>query len=124
MADKARHAFGLLENIDSALENGVIDSYDILFVKNAEGKPFVGWVDKNGNKVICDETAEFEALESQISQKANAEDVETLGSQIATKADSSDVEDLATEVAKKVDAETVQSMINEATVGVIEVVEF
>ena len=50
MADKARHAFGALENIDSALSAGTIDAYDILFVKDANGNPYVGWIDKNGNK--------------------------------------------------------------------------
>ena len=53
MAERAKHAFGMLENIDSALSKGTIDAYDILFVKDAEGKPYVGWIDKDGNKVIC-----------------------------------------------------------------------
>ena len=109
---KARHAFGQLENIDSALSANKIDSFDILFVKDSEGKPYVGWIDKNGQKEILDPysgVAEAEArFEAEIAKKANAEDVETLEGQIAA----------------KVDAETVQSMINEATVGVIEVVEF
>lgn len=122
--DKARHAFGALENIDSAISNGKIDSYDILFVKNAEGKPYVGWIDKDGNKVVVSNDAEFAALENQIATKASAESVETLGSQIASKAESAEVEELGEEVAKKVDAETVQSMIDKATASAIEVVEF
>ena len=108
MADKARHAFGMLENIDSALSSGAIDSYDILFVKNADGKPFVGWIDKDGNKVICDDSAELAVLEAAIATKVGAEEVESLESQIAT----------------KVDAETVQAMIEEHSESVIEVVEF
>lgn len=75
MADRAKHAFGMLENIDSALSNGTIDSYDILFVKDANGKPYVGWIDKDGNKVIVDDSAELAELETQLSTKANAEDV-------------------------------------------------
>lgn len=59
MANKAKHAFGMLENIDSALSAGTIDSYDILFVKDENGRPYVGWVDKEGNKVICDDAEEF-----------------------------------------------------------------
>lgn len=78
MAEKARHAFGALENIDNALSEGKIDAYDILFVKNAEGKPFVGWIDKNGNKVICEDTAELTALEAQIATKTDAATVETM----------------------------------------------
>lgn len=140
MADKARHAFGALENIDSAISAGKIDSYDILFVKDADGKPYVGWIDKDGNKVIVDDSTEFAALESKIADKANvsdvaaleteiatkanADEVEALGSQIAAKADAAEVAKLETEIANKVDASTVQTMINEAEVGVIEVVEF
>ena len=78
MADKARHAFGMLENIDSALSSGAIDSYDILFVKNADGKPFVGWIDKDGNKVIVNDSVELAALESQIATKVDAETVQAM----------------------------------------------
>ena len=118
---KAKHAFGMLENIDSAISEGKIDSYDILFVKNADGKPFVGWIDKDGNKVIVDDSAELAALEKEIATKVGAKDVETA---IATKADITDVEALEEEVATKVDAATVKTMIDEATVGAIEVIEF
>lgn len=73
--EKAKHAFGALENIDAALVAGKIDSYDILFVKDANGKPYVGWIDKDGNKVICDDSAELSALESKIETKVGAEEV-------------------------------------------------
>jgi hypothetical protein len=66
----------MLENIDTALSNGVIDSYDILFVKDANGKPYVGWIDKEGNKVVCDDTKEFAKLESLIATKINADEVD------------------------------------------------
>lgn len=84
MANRAKHAFGMLENIDSALSNGTINAYDILFVKDANGKPYVGWIDKDGNKVICDSDevdisgleAEIATLESAMATKANAEEVD------------------------------------------------
>ena len=76
MAERAKHAFGTLEKIDSALASGAIDAYDILFVKDANGKPYVGWIDKEGQKVICDDAAEFAELEAEIATKANAKDVE------------------------------------------------
>lgn len=47
---KSKHAFGSEANVDNALEQGLIDAYDILFL--AEGK--IGWIDKNGNKVILE----------------------------------------------------------------------
>lgn len=105
MAMKAKHAFGMLENVDTAITNKTIDAYDILFVKNAEGKPFVGWVDKNGEKVIVDNSAELIALEKEIDAKVSAEEVEAA-------------------IATKVDAATVKNMIAEASAAAIEVVEF
>lgn len=78
MAEKAKHAFGSLEKIDKALSEGKIDAYDILFVKNADGKPFVGWIDKDGNKVICEDTAELSALEAKIATKVDADVVQTM----------------------------------------------
>jgi len=48
---KSRHAFGSLDCIDSALEQGLIDAYDILFLK--EGK--IGWIDAEGKKVILED---------------------------------------------------------------------
>ena len=48
---KSRHAFGSEANIDSALDQGLIDAYDILFLK--EGK--IGWIDAEGQKVILED---------------------------------------------------------------------
>ncbi len=128
MAEKAKHAFGALENVDSAISSGKIDAYDILFVKDAEGKPYVGWIDKDGQKVIVDHTPDLTELEgdleAQIATKANIEDVEALEGQISTKAEAADVEALGVEIANKVDVATVQSMIEEHSSAVIEVVEF
>lgn len=121
MAMKAKHAFGTLEGIDQALADGKVDSYDVLFVKDANGKPYVGWIDKDGQKVVCDDSAELAELEAQIATKATAKEVDE---KIASKADASEVEALQTEIATKVDASAVQTMINEAAVGAIEVVEF
>lgn len=78
MAERAKHAFGTLEKIDEALAAGTIDSYDILFVKDANGKPYVGWIDKDGNKVICENTAELSALEAKIAAKADTDDVQSM----------------------------------------------
>ena len=45
---KSKHAFGSEANVDNAIEQGLIDAYDVLFLN--EGK--IGWVDRDGNKVI------------------------------------------------------------------------
>lgn len=47
-ANKSKHAFGARANIQSALESGAIDAYDILFLN--EG--LIGWIDRDGNAVI------------------------------------------------------------------------
>lgn len=52
MANKAKLAFGALERIDESLTNGIIDEYDLLFVKDADGNPYVGWIDSKGEKMI------------------------------------------------------------------------
>lgn len=93
MAIKAKHAFGALEKIDEALSSGKIDSYDILFVKDADGKPYVGWIDKDGNKVICDNSEEFDAMLTQINTKADAADVKALEEEIATKVSADEVDE-------------------------------
>lgn len=45
---KSKHAFGSEENVDLALQQGLIDAYDILFLSNGK----IGWIDRDGNKVI------------------------------------------------------------------------
>lgn len=105
MADRARHAFGALENIDNALKAGKIDAYDILFVKDANGKPYVGWIDKDGQQVIVDDTAELEALGEELAKKAAASDVEALGEEVATKADAKEVEEKLAEKANAAEVE-------------------
>lgn len=59
MADeilRSKHAFGQLENVDAAISDGKIDAYDILFLKDKDNKPTIGWVDKDGNKVILEDS--------------------------------------------------------------------
>lgn len=93
MALKSKHAFGMLENIDNAVAEGKIDNYDILFVKDALGKPSIGWIDKDGQKVIVDNKADLSGVEAELAKKANAADVVELESQIATKVSTEDLHD-------------------------------
>lgn len=48
---RSRHAFGSEANVDYAIEQGLVDAYDVLFLN--EGK--IGWIDKDGNKVILED---------------------------------------------------------------------
>lgn len=92
MAMKAKHAFGSSSGIESAIQSGKIDAFDILFLDGDTDNPKIGWVDKNGKAVILkDEKADLseiesdvESLELEMKTKANAEEVE---SKLSTKAD-------------------------------------
>ena len=126
MADRARHAFGMLENIDSALTAGTIDAFDILFVKDANGNPYVGWIDKNGNKVILEDKTQVVRVDelptadgdenvvyiynnegyiwdgTKCVSLSKSADVTALETQVST---------LATQMENKVDAVTVETMV-------------
>lgn len=52
---RSRHAFGNENGVDAALSSGKIDAYDILFLTTDDGKHKIGWIDKNGNKIILDD---------------------------------------------------------------------
>lgn len=140
MAEKARHAFGTLEGIDNALANNIIDAYDILFVKDAKGKPYVGWIDKNGEKVVIQEDDEVVMVEGEsLPESGIVGKIYVHGSDAYIWKDNAfvnlckptDVSELQTQVTEleeevetKVDAETVQTMIAKYSESVIEVIEF
>lgn len=139
MATKAKHAFGMLENIDAAISSGKIDAYDILFVKDANGKPYVGWIDADGKKVILEEENEIVVVEESLPESGEAGKVYIFGEDgyfwngtefinfckpTDVSALESQVTKLGTEIETKVDAETVQTMIEEHSESAIEVVEF
>ena len=72
MAKNSKMAFGMLEDADSAIEQGLVDSYDVLLMKDANGKAHIGWVDANGEKVlVTDEKADLTGLEEELA-KTNA----------------------------------------------------
>lgn len=51
---RSKHAFGNEANVDAALARGDVDAFDILFLKDEYGQAKVGWIDKNGEKVIVE----------------------------------------------------------------------
>ena len=57
---RSKHAFGSEANVDNALAQGLIDAYDVLFLR--EGK--IGWIDKDGNKVIPEAKKQVLTVES------------------------------------------------------------
>ena len=135
---KSKHAFGSEMNIDKALEQGVIDFYDILFLKDENGMPKIGWIDADGNKVIVEETERIISVES-LPESGEVGKIYIYGedgyfwngTKFVNLCKPTDVSGLETQVAgletkmeTKVDAETVQSMIEAYSESIIEVVEF
>ena len=131
--DRARHAFGALENIDQALAKGAIDSFDILFVKDANGKPYVGWIDKEGNKVICQEEEKVVVVEGESLPETGVEGKIYIfgedgyfwnGNEFVNLCKPTDVSALEEEIATKVTVEEVKTMIKESEDSSVEIVEF
>lgn len=61
MADlKSKHGFGPKANFDAAIAEGKLDSFDIAFFNEGE----IGWVNKDGVKVIAYEAKHAEMLET------------------------------------------------------------
>lgn len=136
MANKAKHAFGALERIDESIANDVLDSYDILFVKDANGKPYVGWIDKDGNKVIVQEDEKIVRV-NELPKTDGDENVvyiynnegyiwDSVSGQCISMSKSADLSALEEEIATKVDEATVDSKIETAINKAVsvEIVEF
>lgn len=132
MADKARHAFGALENVKNALSSGSIDAYDILFL-DGDTKPKIGWIDGNGEFRLVQEEDEVvivdgESLpESGESGKIYVHGSDAYvwnGNEFVNLCKPTDVSALETEIATKVTAEEVKTMIKESEDSLVEIVEF
>ena len=52
---RSRHAFGHENDVDAAIQAKKIDNYDILFLTTDDGKHKIGWIDKDGNKIILND---------------------------------------------------------------------
>lgn len=140
MADlKAKHAFGSLANVDTALANGTIDAYDVLFLKDGDTAR-IGWIDKNGQKVIVEDknqVVHVEALPVENGDESVVYIFEKKGyiwdaeqNKCVPLAEATDVTELKTKVDTlettvntKVDEATVNQKIEEA-LSSFEVVEF
>jgi hypothetical protein len=100
MAERAKHAFGNLADVQAAIDSGKIDAYDILFL-DGDTEPKVGWIDKNGAFRLVENEADFSELEAVIATKANVADVKALEVEIATKVSADEVDEkIETAVAK------------------------
>lgn len=111
MAEKARHAFGNSENLQNAIDTGVIDSYDILFL-DGETDPKVGWIDRDGNTVIVKSTATLEGqvanLETEMSNKISTTEAETKINEVVTEK----VNTVVSEQVETIVSEKVETVVN------------
>ena len=134
MADKARHAYGSSANLESAIQSGAIDAYDILFL-DGDTDPKIGWVDKNGIVRMVEDKVQVVRVD-ELPTVNGSEDVVYIydnegyvwdGTQCVPMVKSTDltvletqITELTTQMEAKVDATTVQNMIEEHSVEVIE----
>lgn len=80
---RSRHAFGDLENLDYAIQQDMVDEFDILFMKDKNGKAVIGWIEKDGTPIlVTDEKADLSKVEAGLVE-VNAE-VDTLGASVET----------------------------------------
>lgn len=133
MANKAKHAFGALENIDAAIASKKVDAYDILFVKDSSGKPYVGWIDRDGNKVVVKEEDEVVIVDGEsLPESGESGKIYVHGSdayvwnknEFVNLCKPTDVSALEEEMATKVTAEEVKMMIRESEDSSVDIVEF
>lgn len=136
MADKSRHAFGMLENIDNAIAAGSIDEYDILFVKDTNGNPYIGWIDKDGQKIILQDKVQIVRVDELPIADGDENVVyifnnegyvwDSVDGQCVPMAKSADLSALEAKIDSKVDAVTVETMIETAVAEAsgFEIVEF
>lgn len=131
MANKARHVYGALSNVDSALSAATIDAYDILFVKDDNGNPVIGWIDPTGQKAIVD-TNKIVKVETESLPVSGEEDKIYLfkdegyfwnGTEFKPLAKSADLSELEAKIDGKVDETRVLELIEESADSAIEIIE-
>ena len=129
---KARHAYGKSESLQTALTSGTIDAYDILFL-DGDTQPKIGWVKKDGTPVIVDNEPRVVKVDSLPTDDAKEGVVYLFednayfwnGTGFVCISKSADLSALEAEVAKKVDEATVDSKIKTAVdAATFDVVEF
>ena len=136
--DKARHAFGNSENLESALQSNAIDAYDILFL-DGDTAPKIGWVDKN-NVVRLVDNEKIVVVEGESMPETGVTGKIYIfgengyfwnGTGFVNLCKPTDVTELQTKISslgeqmeQKVDIATVQGMIEEYSEVYNEIIEF
>lgn len=136
--DRAKHAFGNSENLEVALQDNKIDSYDILFL-DGDTEPKIGWVDKNKVIRIVDNDKVVVVEGESLPETGEAGKIYIFeengyfwsGTEFVNLCKPTDVTALATQVSElgeqmeqKVDIATVQGMIEEYSENSNQIIEF
>lgn len=136
--DKSRHAFGKSSNLENAMSNNLIDSYDILFL-DGDTDPKIGWVDASGVVRMVDTDCVVIVEGEDLPESGEIGKVYIYADEgyfwngtefkpVAKPADLTALEgqvtNLTTQMEQKVDIQTVQGMIEEYTSVGFEIVEF
>lgn len=61
MSNKIGFGFGKSKNLEEAIEKGIVDKKDVLFMDGETTNPKVGWIDDNGKAVVIDVDAKVNA---------------------------------------------------------------
>lgn len=130
MPNRAKHAFGNSNAIEAAKQANKIDAFDILFL-DGDTDPKVGWIDRDGNTVICEDKKQVVRVEELPTIDGDESVVylfenkgyvwDILQQKCVPMAESVDVSELTgkvnileEQVAEKINAEDVDSKINKA----------
>lgn len=113
---RAKHAFGSSQNLDTAIQSGKVDAYDILFL-DGDTDPKVGWVTKDGKPVVMKSTTELEGkvaeFEKELDTKVSAEEVDAKINTTVTEKVETVVTEKVTEKVETVMTEKVDTVITE-----------
>ena len=135
--NKFKPAFGSSENIQNALDQGMIDKYDLLLLDGNTDVPKVGWVDAQGEVIIVDTEKVIVVEGDTLPESGELGKIYIFGEDgyfwngkefvnLCKPTDLTDLEnqvdELETQIESKVDEPTVQAMIKEYSC--IEIVEF
>ncbi len=131
--DKSRHAFGKSVNLQSALDSGAVDAYDILFL-DGDTDPKLGWVDASGVVRMVDTDCVVIVEGEDLPETGEVGKVYIFadegyfwnGTEFKPMAKSADLSALEAKIDSKVDTKTVETMIETAVAesSGFEIVEF
>ena len=135
MADeilRSKHAFGDLKDLELAIANKKVDAYDVLFMKDKNGNPVIGWLDKDIKPFIVDTEKVIVVEGDSLPESGESGKIYIFGedgyfwngSEFVNLCKPTDVSALEAEITTKVTAEEVKTMIKESEDSLVEILEF